>query len=184
MEIDLTAHRRHTNAVAIAADAAHYAVNQVAHLGMIRPPEAKRIEVRNWPCAHREDIAEDTANARRRALIRFNVARVIMRLHLENRGQFLAIWPITNINHARIFAGAADHLWASGWQFLQMNPRAFVGAMLRPHHREYTKLCQIGLTAHRSKNAHIFFFGKAVFGDDLWGNFGHARALTARCDRA
>jgi hypothetical protein len=62
-----------------------------------------------------------------------------------------------------------------------MNARAFVGAMLRPHHRKYPKFSQVRLVAtHRGNNARIFFFGKAMFGDDLGRDFGHGSRFNAQ----
>ena len=162
IEINLTADRWHADAIAIAANPANNATNQMLHLRMIRRAKAQRVHIRNRPRTHREDIAQDAANAGRRTLIRLDIAGVIMRLHLENRRLTVA-----NINHARILTGATNHLRASRRQLLQVKTRGFVGAMLRPHHREYPQLGHIRFPPHRVENALILFRGKAVIGDDL-----------------
>src|SRR3546814_10681816 len=54
------------------------------------------------------------------ALVRFYVGMVVVTLHLEDGGL-----PIADIYHARILAGTANYLGASGGQFLQVNARAF-----------------------------------------------------------
>jgi hypothetical protein len=52
---------------------------------MFRITETQRIQIRNRPCAHREYIAQNTADARCSPLIRFDVRRVIMAFDLEIR---------------------------------------------------------------------------------------------------
>ncbi len=54
------------------------------HLGVIGPAEAQRVEIRHRPRAHSEYIAQNAANAGRRALIGFDVGRVVVALHLED----------------------------------------------------------------------------------------------------
>jgi hypothetical protein len=58
-----------------------------------------------------------------------------------------------------------------------MDAGGFVGAMIRPHHREYAKLDQIGFAPHGVQDARIFFFIETMVGDDLGRDFGHATAL-------
>ncbi len=98
---------------------------------MGRIAEAQRIQIRDRPRAHGEDIAQNAADTRGRALMRFDEAGVVVAFHLEDAGQAFA-----DIDHARILARAADHPGRGGRQRLQPLLRAFVGAMFRPHHRE------------------------------------------------
>jgi hypothetical protein len=106
-----------------------------------------------------------------------------MRFHFEDRGELRAIWTIANIDNACIFAGTANDPRGRGRQFLQMDTGGFVGAMLRPHYREYTQLDQIGFAAHGVQDARIFFFIETMVGDDLGRDFGHATGFseTAVC---
>ena len=117
MEIDLATNSGHAHAIAIAANATHHARDQVAHLWMIGSAKAQCIEVGNRPRAHCEHVAQDAANARRRALIGFDVGRVIVALHLEDRRL-----SVPDIDNAGIFAGPAYDLRAGGRQLLQVNP--------------------------------------------------------------
>ena len=73
VEIHLAADRRHADAIAVAADAVDDAADQVAHLGVIGPAEAQRVHVGDGACAHREHIAQNAADAGRRALIGLDV---------------------------------------------------------------------------------------------------------------
>ena len=84
VEIDLAADRRDADAIAVAADARDDAGDQVAHLGMVGPAEAQRVQVGDRPRAHREDVAQDAADAGRRALVGLDVGRVVVALHLED----------------------------------------------------------------------------------------------------
>ena len=96
VEINFTAHRWHANTIAIAANPANDATDQMLHLRMIRRARAQRVQLRNRPRAHREDIAQDAAHTSRCTLIRLDARRVIVRFHLENRGL-----TITNIDFRR-----------------------------------------------------------------------------------
>ena len=119
VEIDLAADRRHADAIAVAADAGDHAGDQVAHLGMVGPAEAQRVEVGDRPRAHREHVAQDAADPGRRALVGLDVARVVVALHLEDRRVAVA-----DVDHAGILARAADHPRRLGRQLLQMQARA------------------------------------------------------------
>ena len=157
MEIGLTTNGRHAYAIAIAANARNDALHQMLHLRMVGPSETQRIHIGYGPRAHGEHVAQYTAHARRRALIGFNVRRVIMRFHFEDSGKLGAIWTVANVDDARIFARTADHPRGLSRQFLQMDTRGFVGAMLRPHHREYAKFDHVGHASHGEQDARIFF---------------------------
>src|SRR6185437_10060386 len=53
---------------------------------------------------------------------------------------------------------------AGGRQLLQPVLRGFVGAMLRPHHREDAELSEVGGAAHDLHRARIFLGAEAEFG--------------------
>ena len=182
VEIGLARDCRHPDAIAVAADPGDNALDQMLHLGMLGTPEAQCIGVGDGPRAHGEDIAQDAANPGRRALIGFDVAGVVVALHLEDGSL-----PIADIDHARVLAGAADHPGRFGRQFLQVQARALVGAMLRPHHRKDAELDHIGLAPQRIEHALVFLGAETVLLDGLGGDWGgdrgsrvcHARALSA-----
>src|SRR5262249_15991372 len=80
LEDRLAAYRRHAEAIAVVRDPADHARENPAiarsGLGVVQPSEAQRIHHRDRPRAHREDVAQDAADARRRALEGFDEARV------------------------------------------------------------------------------------------------------------
>ena len=118
MEIHLAAHGRHAHAIPVTANAAHHTINDALHARRIRRAETQRIQIGNRPRAHGEDIAQNAAHPRRRAIIGFDVRWVVVAFHFENRGQ-----PLTDVNHAGILARALNHPGRLGWQFLQPNTR-------------------------------------------------------------
>jgi hypothetical protein len=62
--------------------------------------------------------------------------------------------------------------------FFKVDARAFVGAMLGPHHREDAEFGQVRLAAERVENARIFLIAEAVLGHHLRRDLArHARAL-------
>src|SRR4030095_15423720 len=101
------------------------------------------------------------------ALVGLDVARVVVALHLKDGGLTVA-----DVDHAGIFARAADYPGRLRRQLLEMPPRRFVGAMLRPHHREDAELDQVRLAAERVEDAVILFRGKDLLGDYFWGAAG------------
>ena len=179
MNIHFPANRRHTHAIAIAANAAHHARDEVAHFWVIGPAKPQRIHIGNGAGAHGEDVAQNAADAGCRPLIGFDVGRVIVAFHLEDGGLSIA-----NVDHACIFARAANHPRGGGRQFFQVKAGGFIGAMLRPHDREDTKFGQVRLPTHGAQNACIFFGREAVFGDDFGRDLGHGRALAVEIDSA
>ncbi len=145
---------------------------------MLGAPEAQRIGVRHRPRAHGEDIAQDPADPGRGALIGFDIAGVVVALHLEDRRL-----AVTDIDHPSVLPRTADHPGRLGRELLKMQSRAFVGAMLRPHYREDAELDHIGLAPQRMQDALVFLGAETMLLDGLGGDRGwgvcHARALSA-----
>src|SRR2546421_256733 len=94
VEDALAADCRDTDAVAVVADPRDGAVEGEAGLA-----EAQAVEERDRPRAHRDDVAEDPADSRRRALER-----------LDRRGGVVALDPerdrlaVAEVDHARVLA--------------------------------------------------------------------------------
>ena len=65
--------------------------------------EAQRVQAGDGPRAHREDVAQDAADARGRPLVRLDEARVVVRLHLEDGGE-----PVADVDDARVLARPLD----------------------------------------------------------------------------
>ena len=103
VELHLAADGGHADAVAVAADAGDDAAEQLRRARVIGAAEAQRVEAGDGARAHREDVAQDAADAGRRALVRLDEARVVVRLHLEDGGEAVA-----DVDDAGVLAGALD----------------------------------------------------------------------------
>ena len=120
VEDELAADRRHADAVAVAADAGHDAAHEVARPRVGRVAEAQGVEDRDRPGAHREDVAQDAADAGRRALVGLDRAGVVVRLDLERDGQAVArsITPAFSPGPATTPGPAVGSVRSSGWELL------------------------------------------------------------------
>ena len=78
---------------------------------MIGRAEAQKVERGDGPCAHGEDVAQNAADARRRALIGLDERGVVVALHLED-----ANVAIADVDHARVLARPVNDMRALGWQ--------------------------------------------------------------------
>ena len=126
VEDELAADRRHADAVAVAADAADDAVDEVPRPRVRRIAEPERVEDGDRPGAHREDVAEDAADAGRGALVRLDRARVVVRLDLERDREAVA-----DLDDAGVLARAGDDAVALRRQRPQERPRALVASSAR-----------------------------------------------------
>ena len=165
VEAHLAADRRHAEGIAVAADAGDHAGDEMPRLGMFGRAEGERIEAGDRPRAHGEDVAQDAADARRRALIGLDVARVVVALHLEDHGLTVA-----DIDHAGILAGALDHPGRLGRQPAQMDAGGFVRAVLVPHRREDAELGEGRHAPDQFEDALILVRLQSVGGDKLGGD--------------
>ena len=88
---------------------------------------------RDRPGAHGEDVADDAADAGRRALVRLDVGRVVVRLDLEGDRPAVA-----DVDDAGVLAHADEQrvgLRRLLAELAQVDLRGLVGAVLAPHHR-------------------------------------------------
>ncbi len=175
MKIDLAADGRHAHAIAVAADAAHHAIDDAPRGGMVRAAEAQRVQVGDRPRAHREHVAQDAADAGRRTLVRLDEARVVVALHLEDGRQALA-----DGDDAGVLAGAVDHPGRARRQLAQPDAGGFVGAVLRPHDAEHAELGQRRRAAQDREHARVLVPAEPeLAGERLVDRgFGHAPAST------
>ena len=98
--------------------------------------------MRHRPRAHREDVAQDAADAGRRPLIGLDEGGVVVALHLEHGDQAVA-----DVDHAGVLARPLHHPGRLGRELAQVDLRGLVGAVLAPHHREDAELDQVRLAA-------------------------------------
>ena len=129
-------------------------------LGCSGAPKRQRVEAGDRPRAHGEDVAQDAADAGRRALIGLDVARVVVALHLEHAGE-----PVADVDDAGVLARPLDHPGRRGRQRAQMDLRGLVRAVLVPHRREDAELGERRLAADQLANALVFVGLEAVRGD-------------------
>jgi hypothetical protein len=94
--------------------------------------------------AHRDDVADDAADAGRGALEGLDVARVVVRLDLEGDGPALAdvddAGVLAHADHEALFHLVGDLLAEAA----QVDLRRLVGAVLAPHHRVHRQLAASG----------------------------------------
>src|SRR5439155_6862646 len=64
LERDLAADGRNADAVAVSRDAGDDALDEPARARRVELAEAQRVQERDGPRAHREDVADDSADAR------------------------------------------------------------------------------------------------------------------------
>src|SRR5262249_18717283 len=86
---------------------------------------------RDRPRAHGEDVAADAAHAGRRALVRLDERRVVVRLHLEDDRLAVA-----DVDDAGVLARPLDDARPARRQPAQVNARRLARALRAPHHRE------------------------------------------------
>jgi hypothetical protein len=127
------------------------------------------VQQRNRSRAHCEDIAQNAAYPGRRTLVGFNERGVIMRFHLEDHTE-----PIANIDRTSVFAWSLNDTRPCRRQFLQVHARAFVRAVLGPHHGKHPELRDIRLTPKNSDNFLVFIARQIMLSDEILGNRGHA----------
>ncbi len=167
MEAQFAADGRHAEAIAVAADAGHHALDEAAGFRMVRAAEGERVHRGDGARAHGEDVAQDAADAGGGALVGLDIGGVVVALHLED--QRLAV---ADVDDAGVLAGAADHLGAGGGQGAQPFLRGLVGAMLVPHRREDAELGQGRRAADQVEDAVVFVGLQPVGGDHRGGDFG------------
>src|SRR5581483_590870 len=138
----LAAHRRHPDAVAVPTDPGHDAAEQPPVPLLAQGTEHERVEERDRSGAHREDVAHDAPHAGGRPLVGLDRRRVRVGLHLEHHRQ-----PVSDVDGARVLAWTDDHPRALGRKRPEVDLRALVGAVLRPHHAVHGELVVVRLPA-------------------------------------
>ncbi len=138
LEVHLAAHGRHTDRVAVVADALDGPVEEVARARRVELAETQGVEHRDRPRPDREHVAQDAPDPRGRALKRLDRARVVVRLDLEGHRE-----PVPDVHHARVLAGAHQQVRPLDRKLAQQLLRMLVGAVLRPHQREHGQLQRV-----------------------------------------
>ncbi len=140
LEVDLAAHGRHADRVAVVADPGDGAVEQitgaVVRIGRIsRLAEAQRVEYGDRPGADREDVTQDPPDPRGGALEGLDGAGMVVGLDLEGAHE-----PAADVDGAGVLAGTHHDMLALGGQGSQQLLGVLVGAVLAPQQRVHGQL--------------------------------------------
>ncbi len=175
LEADFAANCGHAETISVVADAADDAVENASIFCSVLGrsifvwrdfAEAERIENGNWPRAHRENVAEDSADSCGRALEWLDVARVIVRFDFEGGNEAVA-----DVHDAGIFSGALYDEFAARGKTLEVDFARFIGAVLAPHHGKNAEFGDVGIAAENFLDARVLFGSDAVFGGDFGSDF-------------
>ena len=175
VEHRLAADVRDAGAVAVVADPG----DRAAEVPVGRA-EAEPVEQRDRPRAHRDDVAEDPADAGRGALERLDRGRMVVRLDLERDRD-----PVAEVDHAGVLARALEHALALRRQPPQQPRRVLVAAVLRPEHGEDGELEVVRRAPEQLLDARELPVGeteRAVEGLRAARDGGQAASLTAVSD--
>jgi hypothetical protein len=135
----LAANGRHPDAIAVLSDPGHSAAERP-----VRRAEPQAVEQRDRASAHRDDVAQDPADAGRCALERLDRARMVVALDFERDRE-----PLADVDHAGVFAGSLQDTLARGGQPLEERRRMLVATVLGPEQREDRELEVIRLPAEQ-----------------------------------
>jgi hypothetical protein len=170
VEAQLARDRRHAEGVGVAADARHDAAQEPERARVVDRAEGERVHRRDRPRPHGEDVAQDAADAGRRALVGLDVGGVVVALHLEDHGL-----PVADVDDAGILARPLDHLGPLGRQGAEVDARRLVRAVLVPHRREDAELGEGRAAPQQVENAPVLVGLKPVRLRQCLGDFRLAR---------
>ena len=147
VEHELAADVRQAEGVAVAADAGDDAVHHARGVGVVDGAEAQLVHDGDRAGAHRDDVADDAADAGRGALVRLDEARVVVRLDLEGDRPAVA-----DVDDAGVLADADEQvlLHVVGGlvaELAQVVLGRLVRAVLGPHDRVHGQLGRGGAAA-------------------------------------
>ena len=138
---------RQAQGVAVAADAGHGAVHDAGGVRVVDGAEAQRVHHGHRAGAHRDDVADNPADAGRGALVGLHERRRVVRLDLERHGPAVAQVGDTGVladAHEHVLLHLLGHLFA---ELAQVVLGGLVGAVLAPHHGVHGQLGAGGAAA-------------------------------------
>jgi hypothetical protein len=130
---------RHADAVSVVPDAGDRALEHPAGIA-----EAKPVEERDRPRAHRDDVSQDAADAGRGSLERLDRGRVVVALDLERDCE-----PVAEADDTGVFTRSLQDTITFRGQALQQEGRMLVPAVLRPEQGEDRELEVVGVSAEQ-----------------------------------
>src|SRR5512143_3163954 len=124
---------------------------------MVGTPEAEGVQRRDGTGSHGEDVPQDPPHACRGPLVRLDEGWVVVALHLEDHRDSVA-----DVDDPGVFPGTLQDAGTLRREFLQVDPRTLVGAMLAPYDREDPELGEARGAAEDFENRPVFLGGEAV----------------------
>ena len=124
--------------------------------GVVERTEAQRVHQRDRTRAHREDVADDAADAGGRALVGLDRGRVVVALDADRDREAVA-----DVDHAGALARTDEHPRRLGGEPREVALRRLVRAVLRPHHRVHRELELGGLAAEQLDDRRELVVGEA-----------------------
>ena len=156
VEGQLPADGRHPDRVAVARDPAHHALDQPALAGVVGRSEEERVHDGERPGPHGEDVAQDAAHPRGRALVGLDRRGVVVALDPDGHGD-----AVPGVDHPGVLARADEDAGPLGGQPPKMEPRRLVGAVLAPHHGVEGQLEVVGRAAQDLGHGLVLVVGQA-----------------------
>ena len=135
VEDELAADGGHADRVAVAADPAHDALEEVTRPRVVERAETQRVHERDRPGPHREDVADDPADAGRRALVGLHRGRMVVTLDPHGDRDAVA-----DVDDPRALTRPDEDPRRLGREAPEVGSGRLVRAVLRPHHRVHRQL--------------------------------------------
>jgi hypothetical protein len=166
LKLRLAAKVWNAKAVAIARNAAHNPFNDGVVSGnklwlnskfRLNRTKPQRIHHRQRSRTHRKNVAQYAADARRCALVRLDIARMIVAFDLERAGPSIA-----HVDDAGILAGSLHHPIAFRGQPLQMHAARLIRTVFAPHHTVDSQFRERRNASECLQNAVVFIRSDAV----------------------
>ena len=145
VEDGLAADGRHADAVSVVAHSGDRAAEHPAGAPVCGVAETEGVEQRDRSRPHRDDVAQDAADAGRSSLERLDSRGMVVALDLEGDRE-----PVADVDDARVLAGALQHRGPLRRQALEKQGRVLVAAMLRPEQAEDRELEVVGRAVEQS----------------------------------
>ncbi len=132
------------DAVAVAPDPLDHSREETAVLLVLERAEVERVHQGDRPGAHGEDVADDAADAGCRAVVRVDVARVIVALHPDGERDV-----VREPDDRRVVPGTDEHVRAGGRQRPEQVLGRAVRAVLGPEVLEAGDFDRRGIPAEQ-----------------------------------
>ena len=163
-----------TQTVAIETNSTHHSGCDAGGVGVSERSKAQSVHHRHRPCAHGNNVANNSAHTGGCALEGLDEAGVIVAFNLEGNCPAFA-----DVNNPSVFSHAHHQVFAHGvvdllTKLSKVDLRGLIRAVLAPHHRIHGELAGGGPAAQQRLDLLVFVGPKAkrfigLFA--LWGRF-------------